>query len=644
MIHSISRNIAIVSAIFIATFSIMLITNYFQVSNANTLQWDVIEKLKQANEERGDDTQLQEQIRELDLLARKAYFISHSRLKSGIAILLVMTVVFVVSLRVYFVHCRNIPNKEIDPVDDWIIKSKTRRYLIWGTGTLALGGTLFALLTSPYMKERLSDSQDVNNTSVAKSALSAEGFDSSQGGSALLQENPALSQEGPALSQESSALLQEGSTLSQEGPTLSQEGSALSQEDPTLSQESSAPVSQATTPSEDARKEVVLDAITASNVTHNGFRGDYSLGISNAKNVPTSWDLSSGKNILWKIKTPRKGHNSPIINGNKVFFSGADLNARELFCYDLHSGKEVWRLTVQNVSGSPTKMPEISDETGFAASGVATNGKQVCAIFPNGDVVCTDTNGKQLWTKNLGVPDNVYGYASSLLIYENVLIIQYDNHDSKKVIALDITTGNQRWSQARAERNPSWSTPIIAMVNNQPQLILIGNPGVTSYNPNSGVQNWRVECMSGEPAASAAYANGIVFAATEYATLIAINATDGSTLWKENEFLPDVASPVATKDFVFIATGYGVVATHNAQTGALIKYMELSTMFYSSPIVVEDKIYLISNDGEVYIFSAEGDFRLITSFETGEHTYTTPAFTNNKIVIRTEENIYCVGY
>jgi outer membrane protein assembly factor BamB len=288
-------------------------------------------------------------------------------------------------------------------------------------------------------------------------------------------------------------------------------------------------------------------------------------------------------------------------------------------------------------------MPEIWEDMGPALSGVATNGKQVCAIFATGDVICADMNGKQLWAKNIGVPDNHYGYASSLLIYGNSLFIQYDNNNVKRVIALDVATGNQRWAKDRAERQPSWCSPIIAIVNKQPQLILIGNPGITSYNPTNGEENWRVVSMSGEPAPSPAFADGIVYAGTAYATLIAINAEDGSTLWKNNEFLPEIASPVATKDFVFVATEYGLVASYDAKTGEIVKDMELITGFESSPIIAEGKIYLINLDGKVFIFSARSDFSLINSFDTGEKTYATPAFTDKKIVIRTEKSIYCVS-
>ena len=578
MKKTISRNIAIVSAIFIIAFSIMLVTNYFQVSGAETIHSEVLEQLRQANEE-NSSPQLQEKIRAMDLLVRKAYFINHNRLVSGAVILLVMVAVFVVSLRVYFAKSKDIPDKEIDPIDDWLLKSKTRKYIIWIASGLAFGGILFAVLTSPYMKKESIKTPTDTELAILDDTIEDAEYE-----------------------------------LQSEVPT-----------------DTIIPTDTITE---------TTDTIEISKVTHNAFRGNNSLGISSARKVPTSWNLASGKNILWKVPVPRKGFNSPVINGNKVFFSGADENVRELFCYELSSGKQLWRLEAKNIAGS--RVPATTEDTGLAASSVTTNGSVVCAIFATGDVICADIDGKQLWAKNIGVPDNSYGYASSLLIFGNSLIIQYDNRNAKKVLALNLANGNVRWSKDRTERNPSWASPIIAYVNGKPQLILVGNPGITSYNPNNGEQYWRVEAMSGEPAPSAAYANGIVFAGTEYATFVAINAADGTELWRNTDFLPEIASPVATKDFVFVATAYGVVATFNAQTGELIKSMETGAEFESSPIIAEGKIYLICKAGKVYIFSAKGNFSLITSFDTGEKTFATPAFTDRKIVIKSDKNIYCV--
>ncbi len=589
------RNVAIISAVFIVTFSIMLVTNYFQVRGTTPLQTEVVETLKQLNDENANNPVLQEQIRQLDLLARKAYFVRLDHLMTGVYILLGMLLIFIVCIRFYFAREKDIPDKEIDPIDEWAIKTQARKYVTWIASGIAAVALLFVFLTSPYLRTANMQQETEEMEMVAET--------------------------GPEENMAGSETIAQVETV---------EETIINISEPSGSDTTNSTV------------EEVKPEVAVSKVTHNAFRGNNSNGISSAKGLPVKWDLKGGTNIVWKKDIPRKGYNSPVINSNKVFFSGADEQARELFCYDLTTGEQLWSLTASNIPGSPSQMPKTTEDTGLAASTVATNGNQVCAIFATGDIICADMNGKQVWAKNLGVPDNHYGYASSLLMFGNLLIVQYDNQNSPKVVALDIATGAERWSKSRTEKI-TWSSPIIAYINNTPQLILMGNPAITAYNPNNGEQLWRVECLAGEVGASACSANGIVFGASEYSKLIAINGADGSVLWEGNDYLPEVASPVATRDNIYLATSYGVVAAYDAQTGELKKEHELNTEFYSSPMIAEGKIYLISNDGKMHIFSADNDFRLLGSFETGERTFATPAFTDGKIVMRTEKSIYCVA-
>ena len=316
--------------------------------------------------------------------------------------------------------------------------------------------------------------------------------------------------------------------------------------------------------------------------------------------------------------------------------------SRELYCYDLFTGELLWTLAATGIPGSPAQMPKTTDDTGLAASTVATNGKFVCAVFASGDLICADMEGKRVWAKNLGVPDNHYGYASSLLVFGNALIVQYDNNKTPQVISLDIATGNERWRKTRTDKI-AWSSPVITYVNNNPQLVLLGNPGFTAYNPNNGEQLWRVECMTGEVASSPCGAAGVVFGASEYATLIAVDATTGKELWRSNDFLPEVSSLAATKDYVYVATSYGVLACFDAKTGELKHSHELDTEFYSSPMIVEGKLFLFSNHGDMFIFSTNSDFQQLSKISTGETTFATPAFTDGRIVVRTENGLYCVA-
>ncbi len=166
MKNKIARNIAIISAIFIVTFTIMLVTNYFQVKSGDPLRTELIENLKKLNDENANNPELQEQIRELDLIARKAYFIRQDRLMTGSIILLVMLVVFIVSIRVYYAKEKNIPDKQLDPIDDWAIKTLARKYVVWiatGLGAVAL---IFVILTSPYLKSLMYDKQSEGQSDV----------------------------------------------------------------------------------------------------------------------------------------------------------------------------------------------------------------------------------------------------------------------------------------------------------------------------------------------------------------------------------------------------------------------------------------------------------------------------------------------
>jgi outer membrane protein assembly factor BamB len=629
MNRKIARNIAIVSAVFIVTFSIMLITNYFQVKGFNPLQAEVIETLKQINDENSGNVQLQEQIRQLDLMARRAYFVRVDHLMTGVYILMGMLVVFIVATRYYFRKTKDIPDKIIDPIDEWAEKTQARKYVNWVAGVLVTGALVFTFLSSPYLKSGKENEKDELIVETQPEEQNDENITTDK-----LPADTAQPEEKTPVATVTVTDTVVATTATTVAATATTATSATATATVSTSDTTVAAVATTATVAVVAEPEVPK-------VTHNSFRGNNSSAVTAAKNIPTKWDLSTGENITWKSDIPRHGYNSPVINGNKIFITGADEQARELYCYDLNTGKLLWQLAAENISGSPAQMPKTTEDTGLAASTVTTNGKQVAAIFATGDLLCADMDGKRLWAKNLGVPANHYGYASSLLSFGNLLIVQYDNSNSPKLLALDMATGAERWSKARTDKI-TWSSPIITYVDKKPQLVLMGNPNITSYNPNNGEQNWTVKFLSGEVASSPCSSAGLVFGASEYASLIAVDAATGEKLWEASDYLPEVSSPAATKDNVYVATSYGVLACYDAKSGELKTYHETNTEFYSSPVIAEGKIYLFSNSGKAFIYSANSELTPVNSFETGERTFATPAFTDNRMIVRSENQLYCV--
>ena len=586
------RNIAIVTSIFMLVMVVMMGVSYYQMQQVSPLQSEVMQTLKELNEANGDNEALQQQVRELDLLSRKAYFVKEGQVKTGLYILLAMAGVLIVSLNLYYRGTKTLPDKELDPVDEWMNKSRSRKYITW-----ASAGAAAAVLAMVVLQH-----VDVGN--LMKKV---------KGGNPI---------ETVAEVQQQAGQSEAGDSLQAVADTVKTDSTAL----------------VAVADSVEAKEEV--DSLPIPKITSNAFRGNNSLGISSARGIPNTWDLKSKKNVLWQSKIPKHGYNSPVINGRNVFLTGADQQARELYCFDVYTGEMKWKVVADKIPGSPSTMPKVNADTGLAASTVATNGKQVCAIFATGDVICADMEGKRMWAKNIGLPDNHYGYASSLLMFGNELIIQYQNNSGAKILALNTANGNQIWSKSGNDKI-AWSSPIIAKLGGKSALVVMGNPAIAAYNPNNGTELWRVECLSGEVGSSPAAADGVVYGASEYSKCIAINGATGETLWEASDYLPECSSLCATKSLVFCATSYGMVCAYDAKTGQVVKEHDLTTPFYSSPVVADGKVYLFSNTGKVYIFSSS-NFNLIKSFDTGEKTFATPAFTDGMMIVRSDNSLYCV--
>jgi outer membrane protein assembly factor BamB len=373
------------------------------------------------------------------------------------------------------------------------------------------------------------------------------------------------------------------------------------------------------------------------------FRGQDSHGIAGGTGYPTEWDALSGKNISWKIELPKKGKSSPVIWGDKIFVTGAQEKNCEVFCIDKTTGKILWTGSASDIPGEPAVLPKTDQEAGLAVSTAATNGKVICAVFANGNLVCFDMEGKRKWAKNIGVPESAYGYTSSLLIYKDLLLVQFDSNVKISLLGIDLETGDKRWETPRNGR-AVWSSPVMAFFAGKPQLIINGNPAVSSYDAVNGKQLWEVECMSGDVAPSVAVNTTMTYAVTDYAKLVAIKPANGvSVVWEDNTFTPDVSSPVANDLFLFVSTGNGDVACYNALKGDTLWTHYFQDQFYASPVIADERVYLLDRSGVMHIVAAESSFKLIAESPLGENADCSPAFSDKKIYIRGKKNLYCIS-
>jgi len=421
------------------------------------------------------------------------------------------------------------------------------------------------------------------------------------------------------------------------------------------------------------------------------FRGPGGLGISAYTNVPSDWNGKTGDGILWKTRVPLPGHNSPVVWGDRVFLSGGDPNELQVYCFDTVSGRLLW-------TGDVTRAPLTSDEepfeemeyTGFASPTVVTDGRRVYAIFATGDIGCFDFNGKRIWTRSLGIPDSSYGYASSLAMYRNLVLIQYDQGGPEdgmsKMIASDGFTGQTVWETKRPVPN-SWSSPIVIEIDNQVQLLTCGDPWVIAYDPAKGTELWRVKCLYGDIAPSLIYVPhqnrqksasglsdkqtvlhkgdfgaGLVFAIEPYSKLVAVrpdgrgDVTETHIAWSLDEGAPDICSPVSNGELIFLLATEGFLTCYKVEDGTKLWEHDLRENFYASPSLVPapasgdasrgsggDKLYLLTEEGVMLIIQAGPEYKELTRCELGEECHASPAFADGRIYIRGLENLYCIG-
>ncbi len=381
-----------------------------------------------------------------------------------------------------------------------------------------------------------------------------------------------------------------------------------------------------------------------------GFRGPGGAGISAYTNVPANWDGKAGEGILWKTRVPLPGNNSPVVWDNRIFLSGADPNERQVYCFDALSGELLWK---GDVLGLLQKKPIEPDEgTGFAAPTVTTDGRRVYAIFATGDVACFDFSGMKVWEKSLGIPDSAYGYASSLVMYRNLLLIQFDQgaaeDETSALIALDGFSGRVVWQTKRPVGN-SWSSPVVTMMGDEFQAITCGDPWVIGYDPANGAELWRADCLAGDIAPSPIYANGLVFAIEPYSKLVAIrpdgrgDVTETHIAWSIEEGGPDICSPVSNGELIFLLATEGWLSCYKLSDRKKAWEENMKEYFIASPSLVGKNLYLLSEKGVMFIIEAGPEYKQLAKSELGEGCHASPAFADGRIYIRGLENLYCIG-
>lgn len=627
----VAQRAVLISGIFCAVVALLLILNFWHMKQHEPLESKTIEVLVERLSNEPNNEELKEEIRSFDLLARKAYFTARWQVRTGTWLLLFGGIVLAVSLKVLTDLRAQIGLPE-EGAEDVLKARANAQYWLFMAGGLILGLALVsAWLSNDYLnsydaavpaEQAVSEGVPVEVVEVfSADGGTAEG--TGEGGAGTATDTAADAAGGPGG--------ESGGAAAAGQETVA---APARQGDPDRAGDASA-----------GQRAKASIAFNPENFKKNQatFRGFMGQGISYHKNIPENWDGATGQNIRWKVSVSKHGYNTPVIWGDRIFVSGADYSARMVACYNRHTGQMIWEKEVTGIPGSPETPPRTTDDTGLAAPTMAVDGNRVYAIFGTGDVAAFDMQGNMAWGRNLGVPGNHYGHSSSLMLWANKLVVQYDTHSGGRLLALETASGETIWDVGRPV-NISWASPVLVEAGGKIQVVTTSDPYVMGNDLETGEEIWKVEAMMGEVAPSVGYADGLVFATNEYARLIAVKPEAGAEyLWENDEYLAEVASPVAYNGLLYVATSYGVLVCYDVKTGEKVWEKEYGDGFYSSPMVADGKLYIIDMGGTTHIIRTDREGSEVSRPELGEPGYTLPVFADGRLYLRGENSLYCIG-
>ena len=410
------------------------------------------------------------------------------------------------------------------------------------------------------------------------------------------------------------------------------------------------------------------------------WRGPLCTGVAPQANPPLRW--SETENIKWKVKIPGSGLASPIVWGDKIFVQSAIPTDRKpegatpstdpaakadrmrtakpdvfyqfvLICLNRQTGDELWRRVCREEVPHEGHHPD----HGYASSSPVTDGEHVLAHFGSYGLYCFDVDGKPKWEKDLGKmkTSNTFGEASSPALFENTIVVIWDQVGDDFIAAFDKRTGKELWRTPREEEDTNWSTPLVVQHAGKPQVVTTASGKIRSYDFADGKLIWEcsgmTECAIPTPVAL----DNIVYVMSGFrgSNLLAIklghtgDLTNSDAIsWSYNKDTPYVPSPVLYDRRLYFFKGNNpIVSAFNIDAGTPVfgpQRLEDAKGVYASPVAASGRVYFTCRNGFTFVVQHADQFTVLATNKLDDELNATPAVVGNEIFLRGKEHVYCI--
>ena len=415
------------------------------------------------------------------------------------------------------------------------------------------------------------------------------------------------------------------------------------------------------------------------------WRGPSASGVSSEQKLPTRW--SAREKVVWKAPISGLGISTPIVSGDAVYVTSqigggvsregprlvqsgdaaamgeralgsgrprpADAD-RTFFVVEAFSradGKRLWERRIA-AEGSLTAVHE---KHNLSSSSPVTDGETIYAWFGTGQLVALGRDGAVRWQRHLGKEispfDIQWGHSSSPVIYRDLVILLCDHPSSSYVLAVDKRTGADRWKADRGTGRASYSTPLVVEGATRPELIINSTERIDAYDPTTGKLLWFTGEANRFPVPTPVADNGIIYASRGYRSGPYMAIRSGGTgdisashvVWRIPTGAPYVASLLHYQGVVYMATDVGILTAVDAKTGERLWQQRVEGVFSASPVAGGGHVYFVSENGDTIVVKAGRTPEVVSRNPLGERALASPAISQGRIFVRTDDHVFCIG-
>lgn len=351
---------------------------------------------------------------------------------------------------------------------------------------------------------------------------------------------------------------------------------------------------------------------------------------------------------LWEVEVG-EGHSGHVVAGDKVVVLSRQGNDEVVQCLNLADGKTLWRDSYP-APYEPRGAARSHGKGPFSTPTIA-DGK-VYAFGIRGVLTCYDlASGKVLWrkdyTKQLKSPYPMWGAANSPLVTGKMCILSVGSKGESAFVAFEKDTGNEIWKQQID--GAAYSSPVVAKLAGKERVVLLLEHNLVGVELATGKLLWKVPFV-------VRYQMNIITPVVEQDMVIVSGSrqpaigvkvsTEGAkVVWKNEAESMFMSSPVLKDGYLYGLSdkGRGTLVCLDAATGKTKWSSPGGQGRYASLAFAGDKLLVLTTRGELVLVKASPDAytELSRCRVTSRPVWSHIALTERNILVKDNSHLLC---